>query len=65
MKMLVEQYKEQGYDKIYVDVLADNNTRYFYEYLGAKFVKNIKIGRKILDESTYVWESVNDVLEKL
>lgn len=67
MKTLFEHYKNQGYDKIYVDVLADNNTRYFYEYLGAKFFKkiNIKIGGKILDEATYVWESINDVLEKL
>lgn len=67
MKTLFEHYKNQGYDKIYVDVLADNNTRYFYEYLGAEFFKNIKIkiGGKILDESTYVWKSVNDVLEKL
>ena len=67
MKTLFEHYKNQSYDKVYVDVLADNNTRYFYEYLGAKFVRNIKIkiGGKILDESTYVWESVNDVLEKL
>ena len=67
MKTLFEHYKEQGYDKVYVEVLADNNTRYFYEYLGAKFVKNIKIkiGGKILDESIYVWDSVNDVLEKL
>lgn len=67
MKTLFGHYKNQGYEKVYVDVLADNNTRYFYEHLGAKFVKNIKIkiGGKILDESTYVWESVNDVLEKL
>lgn len=67
MKTLFEHYKDQGYDKVYVDVLSDNNTRYFYEYFGAKFVRNIKIkiGGKILDESTYVWESLNDVLEKL
>ena len=67
MKTLFEHYKNQGYDKVYVDVLADNHTRYFYEYLGAKLYKNIKIkiGGKVLDESTYVWESVNDVLAKL
>ena len=67
MKALFEHYKNQGYDKVYVDVLADNKTRYFYEYFGAKVVKNItiKIGGKILDETIYVWESVNDVLEKL
>lgn len=67
IKTLFEHYKNKGYDKVYVDVLADNNTRYFYEYLGAKFVRNIqiKIGGKILDESIYVWGSVNDVLKKL
>ena len=67
MKTLFEHYKNQGYDKVYVDVLADNNTRYFYEYLGAKLSKNIKIkiGGKVLVELTYVWESVNDVLAKL
>ncbi len=67
MKELFIHFKKMGYSKIFVDVLEDNKTKYFYEYYGAKFIKNvqIKIGGKVLDESKYEWHSVDDILAKL
>lgn len=67
VKSLFEYYKAQGYEKVYVDVLSDNKTRFFYEYYGAKHVKNIQIsiGGKLLEEFVYEWNSIDTVLEKL
>lgn len=70
-KMLLKEvftyYKNQGYNKVFVEVLEDNKTRYFYEYYGAEFVKTIqiKIGGKVLNESIYAWPSVDQAYEKL
>lgn len=51
-------FKKQGYKKVYVDVLADNATRHFYTYLGADYVKTVKvrIGGRLLNEEVYVFE---------
>jgi len=66
IKSLFEYYKTKGYKRVYVDVLAENKTRHFYEYYGAEFVKelHIKIGDKELVEYVYVWNQIDDVLEK-
>lgn len=42
---------------VYVEVLSDNKTKYFYQKYGAKFYKeqSIKIGQQILGESVYRW----------
>ncbi|MCM3388828.1 GNAT family N-acetyltransferase [Ureibacillus chungkukjangi] len=60
-------FKSLGLQKIFVDVLAENNTRHFYEYYGAKLYSTtqIKIGGKVLDELIYEWDSVDEVLERL
>lgn len=67
LKDLFTHYKNQGYTKVFVEVLEDNKTRYFYEYYGAEFVKTvqIKIGGKIVNESIYAWRSVDRTYEKL
>ncbi|MGX9134986.1 N-acetyltransferase family protein [Rummeliibacillus sp. JY-2-4R] len=67
LRELFIHFKKMGYSKIFVDVLEDNKTKYFYEYYGARFVKNvqIKIGEKVLNESKYEWSSVDQVLSKL
>lgn len=67
LKKLFTHYKDQGYTKVFVEVLEDNKTCYFYEYYGAEFVKTvqIKIGGKVLNESIYVWQSVEQAYEKL
>ncbi|PYF08322.1 GNAT family N-acetyltransferase [Ureibacillus chungkukjangi] len=60
-------FKSLGLQKIFVDVLAENKTRHFYEYYGAKLYSTtqIKIGGKVLDELIYEWDSVDEVLERL
>ncbi|MED1114032.1 GNAT family N-acetyltransferase [Bacillus paramycoides] len=67
LKQLFLQFKHLGYQKIFVEVLEDNKTRYFYEHYGAKLCKivQIKIGRKILNELIYEWDNVDEVLAKL
>ena len=60
-------FEKLGYQKIFVEVLDDNKTKYFYEYYGAEYVKTvqIKIGGKVLNEAIYEWNSVENVLSKL
>ncbi|WP_336046242.1 GNAT family N-acetyltransferase [Solibacillus ferritrahens] len=67
MKELFIYFTQNGYEKIFVEVLKDNKTRHFYEHYGAQLVKEvqIKIGGKALDELIYEWESAEKVLEKL
>jgi ribosomal protein S18 acetylase RimI-like enzyme len=67
LKELFAHFKQAGYSKIFVEVLEENKTRYFYEYYGAKFVKEvqIKIGGKILNELIYEWDHMDQVIEKL
>jgi ribosomal protein S18 acetylase RimI-like enzyme len=67
LKALFTRIKNEGYEKVFVEVLEDNPTRYFYEYFGAQFVKTvpITIGGQRLNESIYVWPSVDEVLRKL
>jgi ribosomal protein S18 acetylase RimI-like enzyme len=67
LKELFEHFKQLGNGKIFVEVLEENKTRYFYEYYGAKLVKTvqIKMGEKILNELIYEWDNIDDVIEKL
>lgn len=67
LKELFEYFKSAGYKKVFVEVLEENNTRLFYEHYGAILVDTIQIniaGKK-LNESVYLWDSVDEVLEKL
>ena len=67
LKTLFEHFNQEGYDKVYVEVLEENNTRFFYEYYGANLVKTVEthIAGAVLKESIYQWESIEEVLEKL
>jgi len=67
LKELFKYFKQMNYERVFVEVLADNQTRYFYEYYGAKLVNTVqvKIGEKILNEIIYEWDSVDKVIEKL
>ena len=60
-------FKIKGYEKVFVEVLAENKTRNFYEYYGAQYVDNteIKIGGKVLEELIYVWNDIDKVIEKI
>ncbi|MBW6608207.1 GNAT family N-acetyltransferase, partial [Salmonella enterica subsp. enterica serovar Weltevreden] len=66
LKTLFEHFNQEGYDKVFVEVLEENNTRFFYEYYGANLIKTvqIKIGGKTLNELIYVWNSIDSVIEK-
>lgn len=67
LKELFNHFKQMGYEKVFVEVLEENKTRFFYEFYGAKLVKTvqIKIGGKILNELIYQWNDVDEVLEKI
>ncbi|MGW7160708.1 N-acetyltransferase family protein [Paenibacillus taichungensis] len=66
LKQLFLQFKFLGYQKIFVEVLEDNKTRYFYEHYGAKLCKSIQIiiGGKVLNELIYEWDNIDEVLAK-
>ncbi|GLO65701.1 GNAT family N-acetyltransferase [Oceanobacillus kimchii] len=59
--------EELGYRKVFVEVLEDNRTRYFYEYYGAILTSSssITIGGKVLSLLIYEWKHVSDVLHSL
>ncbi|MDQ0427520.1 ribosomal protein S18 acetylase RimI-like enzyme [Planomicrobium stackebrandtii] len=67
LKELFLHFKKLGYKRIFVEVLEDNKTRYFYEHYGAKLVNTVQLNwdEKILNELIYEWDDLNDVLEKL
>ncbi len=67
LKELFMYFKQKGYQSIFVEVLAENKTRFFYEYYGAEYVKTVQIniGGKVLEEYVYVWNDIDRVLEKL
>lgn len=67
LKHLFKHIQEQGYQKVFVDVLEENKTCSFYERYGAKLYNTvpIKIGGKLLNERIYIWENIDEVLDKL
>jgi len=67
LKEIFAYFKLKGYEKVFVEVLAENKTRNFYEYYGAQYVNKIeiKIGGKIVEELIYVWNDIDKVIEKI
>jgi ribosomal protein S18 acetylase RimI-like enzyme len=64
MKQLFLQFKKLGYETIFVEVLEDNKSRFFYESMGANLFKSEKmnIGGKELNLLVYQWNSLNSIL---
>ncbi len=60
------QFEELGFNRIFVEVLEDNKTCYFYEYYGAELnkAKKITIGGAELNLLIYEWNNIRDVLIK-
>jgi len=60
------QCKKLGFNRVFVEVLEDNKTRYFYEYYGAKLQKTekIKIGGTDLNLLVYEWDCISKALNK-
>ena len=67
LKAVMEDLHEKGFTKAYVEVLAENKTRAFYQHYGATYVKTEKliISGEVLDEEIYVWNNIEDALQKL
>lgn len=67
LKELFLHFKKLAIEKVFVEVLEGNKTRYFYEYYGAKLIKSveIKISGTVLKELIYEWDHVDIALEKL
>ncbi len=67
MKQLFLQFQKWGYNRVFVEVLEDNKTRFFYEYYGAELLKTDKItfSGTELNLLIYEWENVTEVLSKL
>ncbi|AKG04823.1 GNAT family N-acetyltransferase [Salimicrobium jeotgali] len=58
---VVNELMEGGRSSMLVYVLAENESRYFYEALGAKLLDKIKIGidGKTLNELIYGWDDIS------
>ncbi|TKC20144.1 GNAT family N-acetyltransferase [Robertmurraya kyonggiensis] len=67
MKQLFLQFEELGYQRVFVEVLEDNKTRYFYENYGAKLkeTQRITFAGEELNLLVYEWNNINEVLTKL
>ena len=67
LKAVMEDFHVKGFTKAFVEVLALNKTRAFYQYHGADYVKTEKlfIAGEILDEEIYVWNNIETVLQKI
>ncbi|MEH6938894.1 GNAT family N-acetyltransferase [Bacillus sp. JJ664] len=67
MHQVFIQCKKLGFNKVFVEVLEDNKTRFFYEYYGAKLRKTdkIKIGGTDLNLLVYEWDCITEALNML
>ncbi|MFC9601785.1 GNAT family N-acetyltransferase [Peribacillus butanolivorans] len=66
LKQLFLQFEELGFNRVFVEVLEDNKTRYFYEYYDANLLKSekITIAGVELNLLIYEWNNLNKVLSK-
>ncbi|WHY96687.1 GNAT family N-acetyltransferase [Peribacillus simplex] len=64
IKELFFKYEELGLKTIFVEVLEDNKSRYFYEAFGAVLLKTekIKMADAELNLLVYVWKDISPVL---
>jgi len=64
VQMIAEQLFREQMHSMLVWVLKDNDSKYFYESLGGKYVDTeiINIGGKKLTEIAYGWDSIQPLL---
>ncbi|USK64101.1 GNAT family N-acetyltransferase [Peribacillus frigoritolerans] len=64
IKELFFKFEELGFKTIFVEVLEDNKSRYFYEAFGAELLKTekIKIAGAELNLLVYEWKDISPVL---
>ncbi|MFJ7511829.1 GNAT family N-acetyltransferase [Peribacillus simplex] len=63
IKELFLKFEELGFKTIFVEVLEDNKSRYFYEAFGAELLKTekIKMAGAELNLLVYVWKDISPV----
>lgn len=63
LQQLFRQFKELSYHRVFVDVLEDNKSRFFYENYGAVLLKSKKItfAGTELNLLIYEWKDLNQV----
>jgi ribosomal protein S18 acetylase RimI-like enzyme len=64
VQQLFSKFDQLGYKSIFVEVLKDNQSRFFYEEFGAKLIKTeeIKIAGAKLELLIYAWNDLSPVL---
>ncbi len=64
VERLFSKFKELGYQRIFVEVLDDNKSKFFYEKMGAEFygLTTTEVQGKELSLVIYEWKDVNSVL---
>ncbi|MDM5360462.1 ribosomal protein S18 acetylase RimI-like enzyme [Peribacillus sp. B2I2] len=64
IKELFFKFEDLGFKTIYVEVLEDNKSRYFYEAFGAELLKTekIKIAGAEINLLVYEWKDISPVL---
>lgn len=64
IKELFFKFEELGFETIFVEVLEDNKSRYFYEAFGAELLETekIKIAGSELNLLVYEWKDISPVL---
>jgi ribosomal protein S18 acetylase RimI-like enzyme len=64
VQQLFTKFNELGYKTIFVEVLEDNQSRFFYESLGAEWLKSekIKIAGAELNLLVYEWKDIRSIL---
>ena len=64
IKELFFKFEERGFKTIFVEVLEDNNSRYFNEAFGAERLKTekIKMAGAELNLLVYEWRDISPIL---
>jgi ribosomal protein S18 acetylase RimI-like enzyme len=67
LKALFNQFEKLKVNKVFVEVLEENKTRFFYEYYGARLLRKnkISIAGTELALLIYEWDNPKEVLSKL
>ncbi|SFF57167.1 L-amino acid N-acyltransferase YncA [Halobacillus alkaliphilus] len=64
LEPIIHELNKMNIHSMLVFVLADNNSRFFYERLGAEKIDTteIEVSGKTLDEVVYGWKDIRDLL---
>ncbi|MFZ0369207.1 MAG: GNAT family N-acetyltransferase [Halobacillus sp.] len=62
---IIQELNKMNIHSMLVFVLADNDSRFFYEKIGAEKIdtKEIEVSGKMLGEVVYGWKDIRDLLK--